>query len=743
MRKRSIQVISACLLVLTGLALTVAVRPRGHGLLVTRYMGHGFDRPLAPPELDQQIYLETGQPRHQPPKWLQPHMSVRWEGYVEAPREGEYRFNLITDDSGWLYIDEKNVLDNGGIHPARGVDKALWLSKGLHRIRIDYYQEDGGAVMKLEWRLPSGYNTLGLLPVTFFHPTEISLPNARTYAFRVFPLALLLLGGLLFMLPILSRWLGALSSDPRRRRQLVWGLLVTGAALSVRLFQLNASGETCDEWAYVGGGRIYIENIVGGVFDSDQWRINREHPAVGKLLYGAAQYFFGDQLAVSRTVSALLNTATVLLAYLAAVRWFGLATGVFAALLLAVFPSFVAHGKIAALDCPAGFFFTLAMYLFFVGLEPGPKQTRRFGWLAVAIGLGIATKFSVGLVLLFVLTAYPLIHWKEILHTGRLSLPWTLYLLPALAFIPLVALWPWLWQDTSAHFKETLGHWNGEPWELYFGRTQIVPIYYFFVCFAAVTPVALLLPWGVALIQVIRPKPASLTDPVADVGGLSIRLRWLLTIAWFLLPFVWSFAGYRQDGIRYVYPAFVPFAMLVGAGLVILGRSLEQGVGRLSRVFLGLPWGWCLGAAAIVYVGVASARVHPYYLDYYNEIIGGASGAYTNRRLETGWWGEGTDRAIDYLNVHAPQGATVGFRGLVDHVVIGLRSDLRRQQSSPDFFISTDFSPGAERPAGYEEAYTLRSGQAPLAGVFQKEARKPEALKSRSLPNEKLRLSMP
>lgn len=65
------------------------------------------------------------------------------------------------------------------------------------------------------------------------------------------------------------------------------------------------------------------------------------------------------------------------------------------------------------------------------------------------------------------------------------------------------------------------------------------------------------------------------------------------------------------------------------------------------------------GLALVVYAGQTLVRVHPYYLDYYGEHVGGARYVQAQRWFETGWWGEGIDQAVTYVNQHAEPEAAV------------------------------------------------------------------------------------
>ncbi|MBI3078157.1 MAG: hypothetical protein HYY85_14425, partial [Deltaproteobacteria bacterium] len=106
---------------------------------------------------------------------------------------------------------------------------------------------------------------------------------------------------------------------------------------------------------------------------------------------------------------------------------------------------------------------------------------------------------------------------------------------------------------------------------------------------------------------------------------------------------------------------FPALALMAAAGL-----RQAQGLGRqaLQRSPV-LPSGWsralrgmiaALPAALLLYLLLIDLRIHPYYLDYYNELVGGPSGVYQRHLLELAWWNEGTDEAVAYLNQVAPPG---------------------------------------------------------------------------------------
>ena len=125
----------------------------------------------------------------------------------------------------------------------------------------------------------------------------------------------------------------------------------------------------------------------------------------------------------------------------------------------------------------------------------------------------------------------------------------------------------------------------------------------------------------------------------------------------------------RQDGVRYVLPALAALALLAGAGLEHLTRALRR------------PWlGRAIAGAFVAYLAVACARIHPYYLDYYGEQVGGPGTVARHRWFKVGWWGEGLGAAVAWVNAHAAPGARL-YRNLQPNHLTWFRGDLWRDTS--------------------------------------------------------------
>jgi hypothetical protein len=65
-------------------------------------------------------------------------IDYRGRFWIEKP--GMYRFSLLSDDGAKLYIDDRVVIDNDGLHPQEEKTGVAELSGGIHTIRVSYFQ---------------------------------------------------------------------------------------------------------------------------------------------------------------------------------------------------------------------------------------------------------------------------------------------------------------------------------------------------------------------------------------------------------------------------------------------------------------------------------------------------------------------------------------------------------------------------------------------------------------------------
>jgi 4-amino-4-deoxy-L-arabinose transferase-like glycosyltransferase len=98
---------------------------------------------------------------------------------------------------------------------------------------------------------------------------------------------------------------------------------------------------------------------------------------------------------------------------------------------------------------------------------------------------------------------------------------------------------------------------------------------------------------------------------------------------------------------RYLLPVFLPLDLAAGVGLFLAASWLAE---RWEK-----PAGIILLGVALLLQAVAMASTYPYYLSYYNLLMGGARKA---PQVMMVGWGEGLDQTARYLNAR-PGAATL------------------------------------------------------------------------------------
>jgi hypothetical protein len=66
--------------------------------------------------------------------------AIDYRGRFWVSREGVYEFMLTSDDGSVLYIDERKIVDNDGVHAEVKASGEVMLKPGVHRIRVSYFQ---------------------------------------------------------------------------------------------------------------------------------------------------------------------------------------------------------------------------------------------------------------------------------------------------------------------------------------------------------------------------------------------------------------------------------------------------------------------------------------------------------------------------------------------------------------------------------------------------------------------------
>lgn len=401
-------------------------------------------------------------------------------------------------------------------------------------------------------------------------------------------------------------------------------------------------------------GRSPTEALAPGVVDR-YWAANHEHPGLIKSLFALSNRWFSGAFAQTsssfRFPAMVLSSLAVALTFVWGRRTLGRAGGLVAALSFAFMPRVFFHAHLACFDLPVSAMWLLTSYVYVRSLE-----SKHRGWLigaGVAYGLLLDTKhnswiFPFALLCHFALTeGLPLL--RDLRARGawwrRLPMSWlSMGLLGPLVFY---ALWPWLWHDTIARFREYVAfHTGHEYYNMEFlGRTYWKPP----------------MPLSYASVMTLATVPL-VTLALSVTGLLSARNAsenrrhfafWAVSIAMSYAP--WLSSGTPIfGGTKHWMTAYPFLCLFAGLGFTKVVAALRAWKPRLPSAPL------VLAGAACVLIGplVMTLHAHPFGLSAYTPLVGGAPGA-ASLGLNRTFWGYTTQSLAPFINQRAPKRGVV------------------------------------------------------------------------------------
>jgi 4-amino-4-deoxy-L-arabinose transferase-like glycosyltransferase len=329
----------------------------------------------------------------------------------------------------------------------------------------------------------------------------------------------------------------------------------------------------------------------------------------------------------------------------------GTASATLGMLFIAFSPFHVAHTQILHLDGFMGSFMLLSLLAF---LSFGSYHRLADLLISgIAAGLSWLTK-SPSLVLIPTIGVLALAFcWHRIKSQGGISIKtlWptiiSLVSWAAIAGITFFLLWPAMWIDpldsltkvlTSALGYASQGHdlavfFDGQI----FPEGRIGPEFFYFYPLSYLwrsSPVVLI---GLPLSLIAfyrRDFPLDRFQSRVTVAGM------LLAVIIFML--VMNFGTKKFD--RYLIPAYAPLDLISASGWAAFSFLVARKVKNLqTRRLVKLS---VLGTAVVLQL-LLLLSVYPYYLSYYNLVLGGGGRV---PKVMTVGWGEGLDAAARYLN---------------------------------------------------------------------------------------------
>lgn len=80
--------------------------------------------------------------------------ALRFTGYFEAPADGNYAFHVASDDGSRLWVGDRLVVDNDGLHGPREKRGFIPLKAGKHPITVAFFEGGGAESLKVSWEGP-------------------------------------------------------------------------------------------------------------------------------------------------------------------------------------------------------------------------------------------------------------------------------------------------------------------------------------------------------------------------------------------------------------------------------------------------------------------------------------------------------------------------------------------------------------------------------------------------------------
>ena len=84
------------------------------------------------------------------PKVENEYFGFEYSGYIRIPKAAVYTFYLDSDDGSQLFIGDKLVVDNDGLHGSKEKKGLIALAESFHSIRVKYFNKTGGLSLKVQ-----------------------------------------------------------------------------------------------------------------------------------------------------------------------------------------------------------------------------------------------------------------------------------------------------------------------------------------------------------------------------------------------------------------------------------------------------------------------------------------------------------------------------------------------------------------------------------------------------------------
>jgi hypothetical protein len=127
------------------------------GIVGAYYNGSNFNQKVFE-RVDATINLVTeGIPA---PRVNADRFSVRWQGYLNIPQDGESQLCIENDDGARLFLNGKLLIDDWIVHAKQTSCALIRAKAGWYPLKVDFFDERSGARMRLLWGKNRGNTVL-------------------------------------------------------------------------------------------------------------------------------------------------------------------------------------------------------------------------------------------------------------------------------------------------------------------------------------------------------------------------------------------------------------------------------------------------------------------------------------------------------------------------------------------------------------------------------------------------------
>lgn len=494
--------------------------------------------------------------------------------------------------------------------------------------------------------------------------------------------------------------------------------LVFLLALLIRFHTINHIGKTWDEPEYVERGYKFIQLILQRDFTNPFWYIQSDHPPLARYIYGALGSFHiiksGEDIiyeydyTLPRLFSSVVGSASTIFIVLLGFRYFSARVGLLAGLIFASIPFYIGVTQLATLESLVTFTYTGAVFFYIMYLDS--RKLRYILLTGFFSGLSLLVKQSNILIfpflgiILFIYLFYNREKIKSIVFNHLIKL----LSVALIAVFTVFILWPmpffnldstWAVQDRMWLKNASL-----PPPEVFFGRLMLVPLPYYFVMFIVTTPLTFL--------------------TLSLIGFIYIdKKRSFITITillWFLFFFLQSLYPFKQHGVRYIIQLYAPFALICALGVEYFLNLFK------NKAILILGFYFSLS----IYTLIMLSKISPYYIDYFNELVGGNKYVYNHKLFQMGWWGEGIGEAVTYISMKEVNTGKVGITGTQSMIVVPRFKNIQaldyKSSLTYDYVVVPYFNVirlnfnESEVSNKYSLDYEVLAGGAPIVKVYKK-----------------------